>query len=772
MAFFGSDKRHRVFPILEISTENEGIYPKRRRIMKKTYLGLRKKLLSALAMLLVATILMVSSTYAWFVLSTAPEVTGIQTQVGANGSLEIALVNQESWNDLTKLDMGDIDESATENLGSANLTWGNLVNLADTSYGLRDITLNPARLAISQNGNNAEGTAITYTIADSLLKVPVYTEDGRVQRLDTAHVVDYIYDGKGFTTEGYGVRAIGTASQMSQFQLGMNAARNNIANHRAAAKTKASEALNATGSGLANIVIKYALQNQQNGYTVDDVKVVKAMTEGLEKSLVEIGTALRSAFAGYITTTASNVASTDYDNELAYINDTTHSLGDLWDRYQGIATVVTGMEGYITTYNADVAAVNGAIKKCDEMIATGGTFAWDDIKNTVAPLVDINKMTLGGKTIEQVKKDVLVDGKVNFEEAFKLIQGGITITAEPNSGVLADIADYAGDYAASVMVGPLTIQYNGKDQPIPETPATVTTATDKNPVYLTAASNQLSNAPVSEATGSNSLTDFFGYAIDLAFRTNAEKANLLLQTSPKQRIYDNSDNANTRGGGSYMSFRSDVGGLSATKMVKLMSGIRVVFMDKNRNVLAIAALDTTLGKDLYVKLPEDEVKSTGKYAYLNASKSQYQQSDLIDAATYNGLPEKSSVRYQDGTLSAKLYIVSFQMTESTAHENEEGKFYTGGITIGTNRTENGTILALKPDEATIVTALVYLDGSVVNNSMVAANATQSMSGVLNLQFSSSAELIPMQYTPLQNGDGQTGGGTDQNTGGASQSTGN
>ena len=52
MAFFGSDKRHRVFPILEMSTENEGIYPKRRRIMKKTYLGLRKKLLSALAMLL------------------------------------------------------------------------------------------------------------------------------------------------------------------------------------------------------------------------------------------------------------------------------------------------------------------------------------------------------------------------------------------------------------------------------------------------------------------------------------------------------------------------------------------------------------------------------------------------------------------------------------------------------------------------------------------------------------------------------------------------
>ena len=205
-----------------------------------------------------------------------------------------------------------------------------------------------------------------------------------------------------------------------------------------------------------------------------------------------------------------------------------------------------------------------------------------------------------------------------------------------------------------------------------------------------------------------------------------------------------------------------------------MSGIRVVFMDKSNNVLAIAALDTTLGKDRYVELSDDEKKSTGKFAYLNASQSQYQQSDLIDATTYNGLPDKSSVQYnaETGALSAKLYIVSFSMTESKGHKDEEGKFYTGGITIGTDRTENGTILALKPDEATVVTALVYLDGSVVNNAMVAANATQSMSGVLNLQFSSSAELIPMQYTPLQNGDGQTGGGTDQNTGGASQSTGN
>ena len=53
--------------------------------------SIRKKLMAAVAMLLVACIMVVSSSYAWFTLSTAPEVTGIQTSVGANGNLEIAL---------------------------------------------------------------------------------------------------------------------------------------------------------------------------------------------------------------------------------------------------------------------------------------------------------------------------------------------------------------------------------------------------------------------------------------------------------------------------------------------------------------------------------------------------------------------------------------------------------------------------------------------------------------------------------------------------------
>ena len=56
---------------------------------------LKQKLMATLSMLLIATILLTTASYAWLVLSVAPEVTGISTNVGANGALEIALLKEK-----------------------------------------------------------------------------------------------------------------------------------------------------------------------------------------------------------------------------------------------------------------------------------------------------------------------------------------------------------------------------------------------------------------------------------------------------------------------------------------------------------------------------------------------------------------------------------------------------------------------------------------------------------------------------------------------------
>ena len=709
----------------------------------KRLFKLRQKLMAAIVMLVISSIMLVSTSFAWFVMSTAPEVSNIKTQVGSNGALEIALLNTESWNDLDLLDMGDIDESATESILDANLTWGNLVNLQDASYGLSKITLLPARLYIEESGTDESGNP-AYKINSTILKTPIYGPDGRVQGLDKESAVAYIHQNNMFGTEGYGVRALGTSSTMSAFQLGMNSAKSSLITYMASARTIASNTLNQQGGKLANIVVKYAVSNQTTGYTTDDIQAVKDLAIGLGSSLESIETSIRYAFAGYITTEDAAIAQADYDAALAAILDPETSLTSLLNTYPGIINIIPFMSDYITKLAADQTKINNCIAACDAK--TGDSFTWDEIDALVDPLLVTNNMLLGGMTIEEAKETLRDEnGGVDMSAAINLVMGGINLVVPSGSGVLSDISDFAGNYTANVTIEGFTY---GEYGPM-NISATMATQTSVSPVYLTACGNGLKGATVSSASGSNAITDYYGYAIDLAFRTNAETSNLLLQTESMQRIYDDGNAVLTQGGGSYMKFTTGAG-LSATKMVKLMSGIRVVFMDADQNVCAIAALDCTLGKDSYVELTADEKTETGMFAYLNGSASSYQNSDLITYDQYQLLPDNSTVVFNTltGEITAKLYLYTFSMT---LNSNEDK---TGGITLGT-KIVNPVITPLVQDVAKRITAVVYLDGSVVNNSMVAADALQSMTGVLNLQFSSDATLIPMENSALRSIEDET-----------------
>ncbi len=165
--------------------------------------SIRHRLTAALCMLLVSSIMLVSSSYAWFTLSTAPEVKSIDTTVAGNGSLEIALMPATGV-------LGDIGSgrSATGYDGNvpittANNTWGNVVNLSDASYGLANVSLNPAVLNLNEDGAFANPA--------NLLSIAKYGFDGRVEKLDSATITNKSWDATAskFTGTGYGVRAIG-----------------------------------------------------------------------------------------------------------------------------------------------------------------------------------------------------------------------------------------------------------------------------------------------------------------------------------------------------------------------------------------------------------------------------------------------------------------------------------------------------------------------------------------------------------------------------------
>ena len=724
--------------------------------------ALKGKLMGAAAMLLVAATLMATASYAWFVLSTAPELTGVDTQVGANGALEIALLDDASWENLDLLDMVDIDENASATDTDNNLTWGNLVDLSSARYGLNRITLSPSRLymdetTVKENDKDVKKYMVNTT---NLLKTPIYGEDGRVQGLSKTAALGATYDrSKGVFSgmDSHGVRAIGTSATMSIYQLGMNTARSNLTQYTSAARTTASNALNQNGNQLGGAVVKYALNKQMDGYTRADMQAVLSLAEGIKDSLGRIDLALREVFVGFAATAAANLTDeAAYNAALEKIRNTDTPLSELQQTYSGVTGMVAKMSDYITKLTGDIKKVDQVIADCQAKLAdtTKDNFTWGDLSGAVSKLVDTSRMTVGGVALDKVKDSVMTNGKIDAGKLLPLVQGGIQVEMPSESGVLADIADFAGDYAAGVTVKGFT--YGTIITEPTDVSATMKTATNQNPTHLAKCGNAMRTAKVADATGSNSITDFYGYAIDLAFRTNAAKSNLLLQTEPQNRVYNDSQNEALQGGGSYMTFTTEAG-LSVTKMVKLMRGIRVAFMDKEGNVFAIAALECDLGRKDYVELSDEEKTSTGKFAYLaGAADGSYQVSDLISKAEYDALPEgKGTVTIDKGQITAKLYLYDFEMTKKVDVQASEGveekSHLTGGLTLKGKKTSKA-ITALQQDVPQVMTTVVYLDGSVVNNSTVAANAVQSMSGRLNLQFSSDADLVPAENTGLKLGD--------------------
>ncbi len=116
-------------------------------------MNIKNKLMVAVVMLVVSVLMMTTVSYAWFTISTAPEVSKLNAQVVANGNLEIALADVS--------DNKVPDASKTDDAGK-NTTWGNIVDLSS----ITGLTLKPIGLATTG------------------LQYPVYGADGRISKLE------------------------------------------------------------------------------------------------------------------------------------------------------------------------------------------------------------------------------------------------------------------------------------------------------------------------------------------------------------------------------------------------------------------------------------------------------------------------------------------------------------------------------------------------------------------------------------------------------------
>ena len=645
-----------------------------------------KKLFAVVCMLLVSCMLVVTASYAWFTLSTAPEVKNISTAVGANGNLEIALLPTDG--DLLKIGVRAGD--SLEDMEKRNVTWGNLVDLSDSAiYGLDAMTLYPSQLNATYDD---EGNL--KSIGKLMLCTPSYSEGGRVGTLNP-NTLTALYDSdrKIFMpgdVEQFGVRAIGTASGMSDRQLVYRNARSAASTAAATAKSAASQSLNNNGSALANVAIKKGTGS--DSYSYEELLAMEAIVNDLLGTEEKTGALeyVEKAYMQYILAYAASAAINDgglEDAAQAYrivqslVTAEGATLQSVLSGLSGI-TLPAQLQTAIDQLQATRAKVEEASVKAEQLLAANQeTYTWAEVRDVLILLVDAENMEVNG-----IKAGEITQGD-NMSKLVASVAGGLKVTMASQGGVYADIADHCGDFTVNVVLN--GIKYNGLV--IGNLPALMETKSSQQPSYLTNVDKlvEKAGAPASGVISGQPITNMYGYVIDLALRTNAAESNLLLQTEGVDRIYSDNNNPGTMGGGSNMTFNIVNDDLEQTQIRELLGAIRLVFFVPGE--------------------ADNQVIVSGKLDGANAT-------------------------YEDGVgWTANLTLYKEKLVDGSITETP---------------VEDQVIMPLQKNVASKLSVLVYMDGSLVGNEDVAASAATSMVGKLNLQFASSATLIPMDYAPL------------------------
>lgn len=639
--------------------------------------SIQKKLMAAICMVLVASIMVVSSSYAWFTLSTAPEVTGITTSVGSNGNLEMALIDT---------DLDDITSTSSYvDFPDANNYWGNLVELQHEQYMLSSISLAPARLyAVS-------GTTETNAVGPTYLYTAVYGTDGRVSDMATNMLAGIYNTTEGAFTENeteFGVRAVGTASGLSAAEIALRDARAKVSSTKYSVRKAAINSLQSDAIGLAGIMVNEIVKG--DGYvTAAEFAQVATAVANLRAIVDDLKETIDLTVKTVGVAQDITVTSIEYGTSAITAKDAEGNTVDFSKLTNLQSALLSAYDDY-STMNTDVGGAETSLNSASKSTADGHTdeYEYDVFEGVLTSILSTADMKIGETAIAGADMDKLMTIVIN---AYFGNNGTLDINIV--DGIYYDIGRFVDDYNANaeMKVNIEGTSYSNQFGTLTKVPVNINMNIDATaPVgdyfYNDYFYAQLTTLNV-EGGSSNAtvISDLYAYAIDLAFRTNAANSNLMLQTDAASRVGEDSSDA-VQGAGSYMEFtKGDDEGYTVERMKELMGAIRVVLMNwENQDIYAIAALDM------------------------------------------------GTAQVEDDTVTAYLYLYEYTIGD------------TGLLTLG-DKAESAAITELTQNEAIGITALVYLDGDYVDNSSVAING-DSMTGSMNLQFSSDATLVPMDYT--------------------------
>lgn len=663
--------------------------------------NMKEKVAAALIMLVLALSVAVTATYAWITISRSPEVSSIATTMAANGNLEIALSNEKG----SLPEEFDIDEGKTLTLdiNGTNLQWGNLINLSDSSYyGIDKLALRPAKLN-------------TGALRTNPLQGATYGTDGRVTMLNSQYTFVKWNGSQFVANKDLGVRAI--ASYTTKASDASNQEFNQKYNEVLTAYGKVAESYNrdfkSTIAGLGTGMTTY-LQSKVNStsFKPDGAKYP------LELKTSDIDSMLATYQALYDTMKLLLEAQATLANLQQY----------MFVKNNGLETVPaaltwTDLYNNPAKYDSTRTVTAGSQNPLDAVMLTGLKEFVADYKLTEKNLNTIKALrdqSANGQTVTSVQ----VDGPLSdlCRPGTAEIDGTPASELMNNVGKLLSLLDN-GDHLAKFKDGLLARFEQYAIEDTNRLPKTTKDSTNAAKISVKAKKGITVSATITGhlctgATGPSTVVadfnvdttafeakdkiaqDTYGMAMDFWVRTNAEETYLTLEGAlvasatgeilsydGVNRIWGSTGNTNlttdstTQGGGSCYIYYAD-NPADVARSLALVNQMKVAFVGADGTLLATASMDTEEGQ-YYAQNGRITVPLS------------------IDAGSGMGL----TYNYKDETEKEQTGLAISQLTM---------------------------------DNPQRITAIVYLDGTNLDNTMVLSSA--EIQGQLNIQFGSSVNL--------------------------------
>ena len=732
---------------------------------------LRERVIAVALLLAMSVSMLGTASYAWLVLSRNPEVAGVSTTIAANGNLEIALVTGNEANQIEPpgdSEVGDSSAAEGQSVTAANITWGNLINLSDPSYGLQEMVLRPAQLNESSlNGSPLYGA--------------VYSDDGRIVQLNSnfgyttwtvseeAGVDDYFG-----VTGNYGVRAISSTKSeaigapQKYEQLLSKADSTNLL-----AGSKYTNLIENDGymSSLATMMGLFMTVNINQGQGQDDLTNPTVSRDDIRN--------LRDMYAVFLeayqteaeamaamadlqlflkkATTDPNFDYTTFTSAYTAEDIRKSTKADLAS--QGIQ--ISGLD----TLKKDWATVQADYEKLCALAEASGDQKWVDtgIKNIVANLANINTCTLDGTPI----------GSIGASNATEYLSG--SHEAVITNGILYNF-EYMTGAKLRVEGLKVTAKVHRLGMTLPGTVTANISTSAPHAENLFSKDIAYANTMNSGFVGGKKVAqDTYGLAIDVWLRTNADggyltlEGNVLSETEQVRAMGKDPDNnevelftytvTETLEDGSTSSYAMDVyqkvtteNGEEVTNWYNAETH-STVDVGEETPIPKMEEIETILGYEGENRVwTEKATISVDATTQGSGSCYVYYAETPEDMARSMKLLEAFNVAFVDGDgnlLATAImdtdhyYADSGRVIVPMVLQNDSinlGEDYQGNVTYAITPMEKNT--------PTWITAIVYLDGTKLNNEDVLSAA--DIQGQLNIQFGTNASMNVIDNEKLEN----------------------